>query len=149
MTIPQYPDYNEIHAACKELYHTLGEHHLESSFDYVVGLARGGLLPAVILSHMLKVPMISAHYSSKTGAGDNRDHSNDLPMIDNKRILLVDDICDSGNTLNEVYDIYKLLNCEVTSVVLFCKEENWSIPDFFVWQIPVGFGWIHFPWETC
>jgi hypoxanthine phosphoribosyltransferase len=145
MTIPSHPTYDQIHAACGELYHKITDKDL--TFDCVVGLARGGLLPAVILSHMLKIPMVSAHYSSKAGKGDNRDHPNDLPIIKNKKILLIDDICDSANTLTETIVYFRVLECDVTSAVLFCKEDKCTVPDYYVWKIPRDFEWIVFPFE--
>lgn len=70
--------------------------------DVIIGLGRGGLIPAVYLSHATSIPMLSV------------DHSSQLPdfaaellvklairsMTD--RVLFVDDINDSGRTITHV-----------------------------------------------
>ena len=87
--------------------------------DYVVGLTRGGLLPAVMISHYFNIPCetlkVSLRDHSQTESncwmaedafgyvslGDREfsegDRSSDL---NRKKILIVDDINDSGATLN-------------------------------------------------
>ena len=83
--------------------------------DYIVGITRGGLLPAVMISHYFNVPMKSLDVSLRDG-GDcvsNLSMSedafgyhrvDDLPGTSNpalrKNILIVDDINDSGATFN-------------------------------------------------
>jgi len=83
--------------------------------DYVVGITRGGLLPAVMISHYFKVPMKSLDVSLRDGG----DLESNLWMAEDafgyhrvdgqpgtsnpalrKNILIVDDINDSGATLN-------------------------------------------------
>lgn len=70
--------------------------------DYVVGITRGGLFPAVMISHWLNVPMHSLGVSLR----DNTDNGTESNMwmaedaYDGKNILVVDDINDSGATLN-------------------------------------------------
>ena len=67
--------------------------------DYVVGLTRGGLLPAVLVSQYLQVPMETLKVSLRDGS--EREHN--LWMAEDgakgKRILIVDDINDSGATI--------------------------------------------------
>lgn len=79
----------------------------ESGFapDYILGIARGGLVPAVYLSHRLKLPMLSVRISLR-----DHSHTDDLEVVANKlrqgkRILVIDDICDSGDTLRLIQDL--------------------------------------------
>ena len=68
--------------------------------DYIVGLTRGGLIPAVYLSHYLNIPM----HTLKVSLRDNEDTESNCWMAEdafnNKNILIVDDINDTGATLN-------------------------------------------------
>lgn len=68
--------------------------------DYVVGITRGGLLPAVMISHYLDIPC----HTLKVCLRDHEDTESNLWMAENafdgKNILLVDDINDSGATFN-------------------------------------------------
>jgi xanthine phosphoribosyltransferase len=87
--------------------------------DYIVGLTRGGLLPAVMLSHYLEIPMLSLDVSLRDGGGcvSNLGMAEDafgaISMQDRifsegerssmearKNILIVDDINDTGATFN-------------------------------------------------
>jgi hypoxanthine phosphoribosyltransferase len=84
--------------------------------DYVVGLTRGGLLPAVMISHYLNVPMQSLDVSLRDGgecvsnlgmAEDAFGYINHDPMSSGdgrKNILIVDDINDQGSTLNWIME---------------------------------------------
>jgi hypoxanthine phosphoribosyltransferase len=71
--------------------------------DYVVGFTRGGLVPANLISQYLEVPMECLKVSLRD---DNNQPESNLWMADDafeqKRILIVDDINDSGATLNWV-----------------------------------------------
>lgn len=77
--------------------------------DYIVGLTRGGLVPATLLSHYLDVPMHTLKVSLRDdtlGPESNLWMAEDAygyQSVDDqepKRILIVDDINDSGATLN-------------------------------------------------
>ena len=73
--------------------------------DYIVGLTRGGLQAAVMLSHYLDVPMHTLNVSlrdSDTGPESNLWMAEDAFGYNKppKNILIVDDINDSGATLN-------------------------------------------------
>lgn len=86
--------------------------------DYVVGITRGGLVPAVLLSNLLKVPMHTLHVKLRDDADAEsncwmaEDAVGYVPLEERgitksrwdgskrKNILLVDDINDTGATFN-------------------------------------------------
>ena len=84
--------------------------------DYVVGITRGGLIPAVYISHWFNVPMHTLNVSlrdSDVGPESNLwmaeeafgyvSNPNAVLRFDTnlaKKILIVDDINDSGATIN-------------------------------------------------
>ena len=76
--------------------------------DYIVGLTRGGLLPAVMISHYLNIPMQSLDVSLRDGG----ECTSNLGMAEDafgcagpaKNILIVDDINDQGSTLNWIME---------------------------------------------
>ena len=72
--------------------------------DVVVGLTRGGLVPAVQLSHMFNVPLIPLNISLR----DRKcvDVPFDYEQIEQyQHPLVVDDINDSGSTLRKVLEM--------------------------------------------
>lgn len=148
-----HPTYDDVSNACEHIaefiHRNVSQIH---GVDMIVGIARGGLIPAVIMSHKLNLPLQTIQYSSKNGAGDNKNHTNSLPQINAESILLVDDICDSGLTLKEVAEEYKSRGHKVFSAVIYYKQlsENKTtyVPDAWAVKVSKNFGWIHFPFEA-
>lgn len=73
--------------------------------DYVIGITRGGLTPAVLISHMIDVPCetlkvsLSANQVTESNCWMAEDACGSEHQI-KKNILIVDDINDTGNTFN-------------------------------------------------
>jgi len=72
--------------------------------DYVVGLTRGGLLPAMLISSYLDIPMETLRVSLRDHADTESNCWMAEDAFDGKNILIVDDISDSGETLNWIRD---------------------------------------------
>jgi len=73
--------------------------------DYIVGITRGGLLPALMISHYIAKPMHALDVSLRdkvSGPESNAWMSSDA--FEGKNILVVDDINDSGKTLQWIKD---------------------------------------------
>ena len=145
MTVPTNPTYSQLHEACETLAKRLGP------ADFIVGLSRGGLLPGVIISHLLDIPFKPLEYSSKSGAGD-KICENVIPrwISDNetiKTVHLIDDIADSGNSLREVIQILTENNFRVEASVLYFKTSSVVVPHNYVYEIPPDSEWIIFPFE--
>lgn len=103
-------------------------------FDYIIGIPRGGLIPATILSHKLKIPMINP---DMVGSGQS--------------ILVVDDISDTGKTFQKVScsnnHWVKSHDVCYTYVALYMRKGSSFKPDHVAHQID-GNGWVIFPWES-
>ena len=143
------PTYNQIHNACRTVASNLTLHGYK--IERIVGLSRGGLLPGIILSHMMEVPFTPISYSSKNGKGDNRNHDNQLPVIKENIILFIDDIIDSARTMLEVTQHYDKQLKQTFSFSLYYKERTPEVykPTFHWITIPEGFDeWITFPFEN-
>lgn len=95
----------------------------------VAGIPRGGLIPAVMISHAFGIPYIS--YTSAKG----------LPKYDRKRTLVIDDICDSGVTLAEAekYDF--------VTAALVTRKGSSTTPSISG-EIVNHDNWFIFPWES-
>jgi xanthine phosphoribosyltransferase len=68
--------------------------------DFLVGIGRGGLVPAAFLSHRIGISMLSVdHSSGEPGFGDELLVKLATKIEAGARILIVDDINDSGTTI--------------------------------------------------
>lgn len=140
-----HPSYNDIEKGCALLATQILRSNTEP--DIIIGLARGGLIPSVILSHIMNVKMIPVSYSSKKGQGEYKAYENILPLIPHKKILLVDDIIDSGFTMKEVYEHYITQGHDVRIASLYWKSGAAIEPHFYWQALKIDDPWIIFSWE--
>lgn len=106
----------------------------------IVGIARGGLPLAVTLSHKLEVPMETLVWQTRDGKNYDTDKLLKLMNMDMKSTLFVDDICDSGVTI----EMIKKHIPESRWCVLIAKR--WNLVEFAPIQASDD-RWITFPWE--
>ena len=74
--------------------------------DLIVGIARGGLLPALHLSHALDVPMECMPWSTRDNDIKMYSGTVDEELQSGKTVVFVDDINDSGLTMTEIKEEY-------------------------------------------
>jgi hypoxanthine phosphoribosyltransferase len=125
-------------------------------FDQVLCLARGGLRPGDVLSRIFDVPLAILSTSSyRAGSGTLQGELDIGKFIAlskgslGGRILLVDDLVDSGVTLQKVQLHLQAHFPAVTGVktaVIWCKAEAAFAPDFCLHQLATR-PWIHQPFE--
>lgn len=71
--------------------------------DFAIGIGRGGLVPAVYISHQLNLPMLSIDHSSKVpGFADELLGKVAEKSAAGTKLLFVDDINDSGGTIHYI-----------------------------------------------
>jgi len=108
----------------------LGETILSSNtnIEYVTGVPRGGLIPAVILSHYMNKKF--------------KPYNDCLEMTNGqrKKVLVVDDISDTGETL------YKAETFGFQTATLTVRYTTIFTPDFYGDKIEDD-RWLVFPWE--
>ena len=122
--------------------------------EVIVGLSRGGLTPGVMLSHWFKKPFKSV----KSSLRDFPEWEDYLPKKTDERVLIVDDICDSGETFDRIKSYIKgprinqpmELPVEVRFATLWWNNECNVEPHYYVNEIAKDSTgtWIHFPWES-
>jgi len=149
MTDKLYPSYNEIHNACIAIENSIRTMNFKP--DRIIGLSRGGLLPGIILSHIMDVPFTPISFSSKDGAGDNKNHDAlwSLPPVDGNEFLIVDDICDTSFTLTDIVAYFRSKGKIVQTAVIHYKvrAQGTHIPDYYWMRIPEDSGWVVYPFE--
>jgi xanthine phosphoribosyltransferase len=122
--------------------------------DFVVGIGRGGLVPAVFLSHMLDLPMLSVDHSSKVpGFADELLHKVAEKSAVGTRLLFVDDINDTGSTINYIRRLLAETgsdNSNLRFAVLLSNVRSKVSVDFWSRTIDrdTDKRWFVFPWEA-
>jgi len=116
--------------------------------DYnVVGLSRGGLIPAVIVSHALNIRKVHClGLQSYTDQAKNEIQLYQVPTFsDMNKIIIVDDLADTGDSLNTVSAMLK--DKEYVTATVYKKSQSKFNPTVYGLEIPQEI-WLDFPWEV-
>jgi len=111
-----YLSWDDINILVEDLCQTIAASGAE--IKSITGIQRGGLIPAVMISHKLHIPYVSRI---------------------NKDTLVVDDICDTGVTLKNTIAGY--------TAVLHHKPHTSCFTPTIYSGLHEGTEWIIYPWE--
>jgi len=118
--------------------------------DIIYAVIKGGLIPARILSDLLEIDEIG-FVGVKFYKGINtREAKPELTLppttsVRNKKILVVDDVVDSGRTLQLVIEELTRYGAkEIKSLAIFVKPWSPIYPDYYYKETNK---WVVFPWE--
>lgn len=125
-------------------------------FDQVLCLARGGLRPGDVFSRVFQVPLSILSTSSYRGEAGTLQGELDIGQYITAahgtisgKVLLIDDLADSGITLKKVKEHlqknYGMIK-EIRSAVIWYKACSVIQPDYYLEYLP-GNPWIHQPFE--
>ena len=150
-----YVSYDEYHSLIEKL--AIKVHQSGWEFETILCLARGGMRPGDILSRIFDKPLaIMSTSSYRAEAGTVQGHLDIAHYITTPRgeiagkVLLVDDLADSGHTLNKVVEMLRTKYTKVTELrtaVLWTKGLSKFSSDYSVEFLPTN-PWIHQPFET-
>jgi len=131
----------------------LGVQVIDSGFkpDHLIGITLGGLVPLMLLGKQLK----NRNVLTIGAQSYDKDIKRELEILhlpdadlSGKRVLLIDEIADSGDTLKAItailYERYKV--AELKTAVVICKDHSAFKPDFSVISTTE---WVVFPWEKA
>jgi hypoxanthine phosphoribosyltransferase len=120
--------------------------------DIVVAIGRGGYVPARILCDYLLMRDLTSIKVEHWGiaATETEKAVIKFPLctdIKGKKVLLVDDITDTGDTLRVSLEYLKTFEPkDIKTAVLIHKTCSAIIPDYFVSRV-TKWRWIIFPWH--
>lgn len=102
----------------------------KTKYKNIFGLQRGGLIPAVMISHQLGIPMAKGDIGPTT--------------------IIIDDICDSGETLDKLVKDYQTLYAfpfNLNTAVLHYKPHTSCFEPTFHSELYLSDYWLVYPWE--
>lgn len=120
--------------------------------DVVLGIARGGLIPAGALAYALDTKnLFTLSVEFYTGMDTRLDVPVMLPPfldahdLDDATVLIVDDVADTGRTLELVHRFCAGHVAQARTAVLYEKPQS-VIKSDYAWRRTNR--WINFPWST-
>lgn len=120
--------------------------------DVVLGIARGGLIPAGSVAYALDCKaLFTMNVEFYTGIGTTLPEPTVLPPyldareLTDLRVLVVDDVADSGRTLETVSTYVRDHVAEARTAVIYEKPRSVIAPDW-AWRRTEA--WIEFPWSS-
>jgi hypoxanthine phosphoribosyltransferase len=146
----RYLSWEEIQRLVDHLIRT----HLTETYDVMLVITRGGMVPGCLISEKIDLRNILVaavvYYT-------DIDHTLEKPiflqfpsdtLLVGKRILVVDDVWDSGRTIMAVRERLDVLNCDYKVAVLHFKPGRSKFADFG----PDFHGetteeWLVYPWD--
>ncbi|MFJ2019528.1 phosphoribosyltransferase [Streptomyces nodosus] len=142
--------YETFGHAIRELAQTIADDGYQP--DVVLSIARGGVFVAGGLAYALDCKNIHlVNVEFYTGVGTTLDMPVMLAPVPNvidftdKKVLIADDVADTGRTLKLVHDFCLEAVAEVRSAVIYEKPHS-LVKCEYVWKRTDK--WINFPWSV-
>ncbi len=128
-----------------------------AQIDYIVGVARSGLIPAVHVAHLLNIASFGVIWVSRT-ISDAKDAPKTAPRVgpiilpadvDGRSVLVVDDIVGEGATIVAARRELESRGGHVTTCALAVNLNNLKgvSPEHLLDSFAIAsHGWVEFPW---
>jgi len=155
-----YYSWQQVEGACLDIARQMSAHYWRP--DYIVGITRGGLVPANLLSQYTGIPMKSLDVSLRDGGDCVSNTGMAEDAFEGKKILVVDDINDQGSTVNWIKKDWEssalpghptwkgIWGDSVRFAVLTHNfSSEFKDPDYYVWTVNKAEEdcWLVYPWE--
>lgn len=122
--------------------------------DLIVGITRGGMIPATMLAYKMGLPVCSLQWQCRDlDQVRDRIQLGVILLTSKSGVVIVDDILDSGSTLREIGEYAKSLKSEneeiatVNYAVCVKRTELSSpVPNLVYGTELENFDWVYFPW---
>lgn len=116
--------------------------------ELVIGIARAGVIPAAVVASILRVDFYSVKISRKEGDEQVRERpavlSSAPPQAAGRRVLIVDEIATSGETLRlALAAVRDVRPAEVRTATSFARTRGFK-PDYYALETDAN---VIFPWD--
>lgn len=111
--------------------------------DIVIGVAKAGVIPAAIIASILQREFAAVVIARRTEDAEPELRIGAPPSVRGRRVLLVDETCDTGDTLKlALHEVRGLQPADVRTAVSF-KTGLWA-PDYHAFETDKA---IILPWD--
>ncbi|MFM7084572.1 MAG: phosphoribosyltransferase [Hyphomicrobium sp.] len=119
--------------------------HSGKKYDYLCGVLRGGMIPAIVLSYKLNIPVLPIHWSLRDFKQQYLSPDARKIVLENK-CLLVEDIIDTGECISQ---LFKEIGKSLDVLCLVYNKSQSITPQFYHWCIDRNRNkdWIVFWWD--
>jgi uncharacterized protein len=142
------PSWTQIYGLLLELAEAVRRSRFKP--DFIVGVSRGGWIPARIMSDLLENPkLVNVATEYYVGVAETKHKPTltqqvSLPVKD-KKVLVVDDVADTGESLKLVKAHLKKQGAsEIKIATIYYKPRSVTVPHYYQKETS---SWIIFPWD--
>jgi hypoxanthine phosphoribosyltransferase len=150
--MPRNLSFQDVENLTKEIIKKLDADNFKPHL--VSGFSRGGLVPAIMLSHHYKCKFIPLEISLRDDATKKTDFATislfTHTALRNENVLIVDDICDTGETFSKLYEFLHVLKDEkATYIRTAALQERYTSTchPTYVGEHILDDEWQIYPWE--
>lgn len=144
------PSWDELHENIKEIAKNIKEDNYQP--DMVIALSRGGFVPARVICDLMIIKdlvSVKVDHWGVTAAKDGKAHLRYPIDVDltGKKVLIVDDITDSGESMIIAKEFVEKLNPEeIRTAAIFHFKHSKFVPDYYSKEL-VDWVWVMWPWN--
>ncbi len=143
--------WDQIHRDSRALAWRLDRHGpYDGAWGSVVAITRGGLAPAMIVARELDIRVVdtisvkSYNHQQQTDATVLKAPQPGVMGPDGEGVLIIDDLVDTGKTLELVRATYPKAHC----ATVYAKPLGREMVDTFITEVSQD-TWIFFPWDMA
>jgi hypoxanthine phosphoribosyltransferase len=143
------PSWDELHENIREIVKRIKKDNYQP--DIVIALSRGGFVPARVICDLMIIKdlvSIKVDHWGLTAAKDGKAHLRYPIDVDltGKKVLIADDITDTGDSMMIAKEFVKKLNPEeIKTAAIFHIKTSKFVPDYYSKEI--DWVWVMWPWN--
>jgi hypoxanthine phosphoribosyltransferase len=109
-------------------------------YDAILAITKGGIVPARLMARELDID-----YIQLIPVRNKKLRKEEMPLlVKDKKYLIIDEICDTGNTFCKVHDAVRLFDCDFAFLISRYEHNSRGM---YVGKVLNHKKWIVFPWE--
>jgi hypoxanthine phosphoribosyltransferase len=140
--------WGDIENAVKDIHRQISDSNWKP--DVIIGIANGGTIPATLFSKISNISCKIITVQLRDGKIKEDLDIDDTHRTYGKNILIVDEINDSGETLQWILNNWNLSTSNTKIATLTYNQSSTITSDFYYWKIDKRINpvWCVYPWES-